>query len=114
MKITHWFIILAVTAALLSCGPSRSVTRTAVDTTQDLSGRWNDTDARLTAEEMVKDSLSRPWLSRFVKAEKRKPVVIVGLVRNKSSEHIETAGLINDIERELINSGEVKLVATAN
>jgi uncharacterized protein (TIGR02722 family) len=99
-------------AALLACTPTRSVTRTAVDTTVDLSGRWNDTDSRLVAEEMVKDSLRRPWLVSFNRDEGRKPVVIVGLVRNKSSEHIEMEGLVNDIERELINSGEVKFVAS--
>jgi uncharacterized protein (TIGR02722 family) len=111
MKIIHWISLLAA-VTLVACGPTRSVTRTAVDTTEDLSGRWNDTDARLTAEEMIKDTLARPWLTRFVKAERRQPVVIVGLVRNKSSEHIQTDGFVNDIERELINSGEVKFVAS--
>jgi penicillin-binding protein activator len=111
MKSILLISLISLVIILTACGPTRTVTRTAVDTTEDLSGRWNDTDARLTAREMVEDSLSRPWLSKFTKAEKREPVVIVGLVRNKSSEHIETAGLINDIERELINSGEVKFVA---
>jgi uncharacterized protein (TIGR02722 family) len=112
MKFIPVALIVGLSVLLAACGSTRSVTRTAVDTTEDLSGRWNDTDARLTAEEMIKDSLSRPWLTRFTRDEKRKPVIIVGLVRNKSSEHIETAGLINDIERELINSGEVKFVSS--
>jgi PBP1b-binding outer membrane lipoprotein LpoB len=39
--------------------------------------------------------------------------VIVGTVRNQSSEHIDTSIFITDIERELINSGMVRFVATA-
>ncbi len=61
---------------------------------------------------MVTDSMSRPWVSDY-KAEKgTKPVLIVGTIRNKSSEHIETGVFVKDIERELINSGRVKFVAS--
>jgi uncharacterized protein (TIGR02722 family) len=89
------------------------VQRTAADEQTDLSGRWNDTDARLVAEEMIDDLLSRPWLDRFVGGEGREPVVIVGTVRNRSSEHIDTTPFVRDIERELINSGMVRFVAAA-
>jgi uncharacterized protein (TIGR02722 family) len=106
-------VVLAV-AAVLTAGcatSSRTVQRTAADTQTDLSGRWNDTDARLVAEEMVSDMLTRPWLSRFEEAQNRQPVVLVGPVRNQSSEHIDTDVFVNDIERELINSGNVRFVA---
>jgi len=101
-----------ILAALLAGCASTSVTRTATDEVIDLSGRWNDTDSRLTAEEMVSDVLSRPWLDDFVMDNSAKPVVIVGTIRNKSSEHIETATFVKDIERELINSGKVRFVAS--
>ncbi len=91
--------------------PSRTVQRTAADAQIDLSGRWNDTDARLVAEEMIDDVMARPWLSRFTQAQNREPVVIVGDVRNLSSEHIDTTPFIRDMERELINSGMVRFVA---
>ncbi len=97
--------------AFITCKTTK-VERIGVEETTDLSGRWNDTDARLVAEEMVKDALSRPWLINYVQDEGRKPVVIVGTVRNKSSEHIETLTFIKNIERELINSGSVKFVAS--
>jgi len=41
----------------------------------------------------------------------RKPVVIVGTVRNLSSEHIQTEPFTKDLERELINSGRLTFVA---
>lgn len=98
---------------IVACGPSKKVSRISTDQTTDLSGRWNDTDAGLVAQEMVKDVLSRAWYPEFLdKNDKRKPVVIVGTIRNLSDEHIETGIFISDIERELINSGQVKFVAS--
>ncbi len=87
------------------------VTRTATDEVIDLSGRWNDSDSRMTAEVLISDVLTRPWLLDFVEAEGEKPVVIVGTIRNKSSEHIDLSPLIKNFERELINSGKVRFVA---
>jgi penicillin-binding protein activator len=102
------FIILFFSA----CASHRVVTRTNPDTTIDLSGRWNDVDSREVAEEMVKDVTRRPWLTDFIMKEGRKPVVIVGTIRNLSDEHIETGTFQSDIERELINGGNVKFVAS--
>ncbi len=62
---------------------------------------------------MVSDVLRRPWLNQFKSDNGRKPVVIVGGLRNLSSEHIEMGTFVKDIERELINSGLVKFVATS-
>ncbi len=106
------FLVVASLVFVTSCAtPSRTVQRTAADTQIDLSGRWNDTDARLVAEEMISDVTVRPWLSRFNQSAGREPVVIVGDVRNLSSEHIDTTPFIRDMERELINSGLVRFVA---
>jgi penicillin-binding protein activator len=106
-------ISLTVIALLLvACGPSVKVQRVSTDTTADLSGKWNSTDSRLVAEEMIRDVVSRPWLSRFTQTEGRTPVVIIGTMRNLSSEHIEMTTFVDDISRELINSGAVRFVAS--
>lgn len=97
---------------ILGCGGGRTVKRIATDEVTDLSGRWNDTDSRLVAESMISEMLSRSWLIDFEQDEFKKPVVIVGSVVNKSSEHIDVEVFIKDIERELINSGKVKFVAS--
>ncbi len=107
------FLPAALILLVLSGCASTKVTRTSSDEVIDLSGRWNDTDSRLTAEEIVSDVLSRPWLDDFLASAGQKPVVIVGTVRNKSSEHIEVLTFIKDIEKELINSGRVRFVANS-
>lgn len=97
---------------LLSGGcASTSVSRVDAATATDLSGRWNDTDSRLVAEGMIKEALSQPWLSTFTNATKKPPVVVVGTVVNRSTEHINVQAFISDLERELTNSGKVTFVA---
>lgn len=106
---------LAVASALcyllVACG--QTVTRVESDTVTDLSGNWNDTDSRLVAEEMINDVLSKAWLNNYYREHGKSPTVIVGTVRNLSHEHINTNTFIADMERELINSGQVEFVASA-
>ncbi|MCP3952450.1 MAG: penicillin-binding protein activator LpoB [Desulfobacterales bacterium] len=93
---------------------STKVERIGVDETVDLSGRWNDTDSRLVSEEMIKDVMSRNWLERYRRANNgHTPAVIVGAVRNRSDEHINTRTFVKDLERSLVNSGEIDFVASS-
>ncbi|MGD9897695.1 MAG: penicillin-binding protein activator LpoB [Calditrichaceae bacterium] len=105
-------MLVLFSSVLIQCQSSRKVTRVSADQTSDLSGRWNDTDSRLTAEAMIRDVLSKPWLLEYVDLNDEKPVVIVGTIRNKSSEHIPVDLFIKDIEKELINSGQINFVAS--
>jgi uncharacterized protein (TIGR02722 family) len=111
MKKSQLLIILALTAAVAVPGCKTKVERVGVEEEIDLSGRWNDTDSRGVSVEMVNDLATRPWIEEYTAQNGRKPVIIVGTVRNKSSEHIETETFTKDLERELINSGRVKFVA---
>jgi penicillin-binding protein activator len=97
---------------MVSCSSHRQVSRLPADSVTDLSGQWNDTDAKLVAQEMVSDCLAKIWLTDFLQAKGQKPVVTVGTIRNMSSEHIDTDIFTSDFERELINSGKVKFVAS--
>lgn len=116
MNYTNLFTLalIALLAAFMmsACGPSQSVSRVDADDMPELSGRWNDRDARMVSETMMTDVLKRPWLSRFREQHDRNPVVIVGRVRNESMEHIDTEVFTRDLERELINSGDVTFVAS--
>jgi len=111
LKTTLLFSLFGLVFLLAGCNPT--VTRVDSDTVTDLSGNWNDTDSRLVAQEMIQDVLSRGWLSKFNRSKGKAPTVIVGTVRNLSHEHINTRTFVADMERELINSGEVEFVASA-
>lgn len=103
-------LIFVALFAVAGCAPVK-VGRMDAGAEMDLSGYWNDTDSRLVAEEVIKDCLSRGWLTNFSSREGKNPRVIVGTVRNMSSEHIATDTFVKDMERELLNSGKVRFVA---
>ncbi len=103
-------LVLCLISVSVIMGCSKKVTRIEVDSTIDLSGKWNDADSRLVAEEMIKDCLSQRWLYKYDE-QKRRPVVIVGKVVNKSHEHINVKTFVKDIERALLNSARVDFVA---
>jgi len=111
MKLNLKWALLALLPLLGACA-STQVTRMSADEVKDVSGRWNDTDSRLVAEEMINDSVSRPWYANAQAALSHMPVVIVGTVGNQSSEHINTATFVEDLQRALINSGKVQFVAS--
>ncbi|WP_430817726.1 penicillin-binding protein activator LpoB [Carboxylicivirga sp. RSCT41] len=104
-------IAIALTVSVLSGCATRSVERVDTKETIDLSGRWNDTDSRIVAEEMVNQVLGGAWIGNHQEANNgEKPVVVVGLVYNKSHEHISAETFVKDVERAFINSGRVRLV----
>jgi len=106
--------IITLSALLgLSAGCSQKVTRVDSNKVTDLSGQWNDTDSRLVSREMIDDVLSRRWISKYKNQYYKAPTVIIGGIRNLSHEHINTRTFISDLEKELINSGEIDFVASA-
>lgn len=104
--------LLLVAAALSGCGESTKVTRVDTGVVTDFSGRWNDTDSRLVAEAMVKEALSNPWLPNFSARHGRQPVVVVGGIMNRSTDHINVQTFVSDLARELTNSQKVTFVAS--
>jgi uncharacterized protein (TIGR02722 family) len=92
--------LLAV--SLVGCGPTR-VERVDERTIIDLSGKWNDTDSQMVADEMIVNCLEHQWRDRFVYETGKLPVVVVGTVFNKTDEHIDPDIFIHDLESELIN-----------
>lgn len=106
--------VLACAASLVGCASTPQVSRRDADETIDVSGFWNDTDSRLVSEEMVADSLGRVWIDDWRGATGDRPTVIVGAIRNQSSEHINTRTFSKDLERAFVNSNRVRLVASSD
>lgn len=106
IKLNNCIIVLILFTLIAGCG--KQIDRIDVEKVIDLSGKWNDTDSRLVSEEMIADCLARPWIEEF----SGKPAVIVGTVINKTDEHIISESFTKDLERALINSGRVQLVAS--
>ncbi len=104
--------LLCFAVVLFSCASAPKVTRVDENEQIDLSGNWNDTDSKLVAEEMINDSLTKPWLENFMMKKQAKPRIIVGTILNKSDEHISTETFTKDLEIALLNSGKASFVAS--
>ncbi len=103
--------ILILFTLLSGCSPV-TVNRASEDETIDISGNWNDTDSRLVSEHMIKDLMSHGCLKEFRFKHERNPVISIGKILNKTTEHIATQTFTNDMELALIQSGRVELTAS--
>ena len=112
MKRYHQLFTLMLIAVIALTGCRTRVDRVAVDEVIDISGRWNDSDSQQVSAEMISDISTRPWVEEFTVTTGQKPVIIVGTIRNKTSEHITTETFAKDLERELVNNGRVTFVAS--
>ncbi|MDR1786631.1 MAG: penicillin-binding protein activator LpoB [Spirochaetaceae bacterium] len=117
---THAKTLIAagITALLcLGCAATPAgVTRVSVNEQIDLTGRWNDTDARTVCAALIGKCLESPRVSKFVsdykaKNKGRAPAVIVGTFRNTSSEHIDTTIISRAMEVAIQNDGRLDFVA---
>jgi len=106
-------LLLLAVMAVVSAGCGTTVTRVPTDEQIDLSGRWNDTDSQQAAQALVDQSMQTAWVENHLEAAGTKPAVIVGTIRNKTPEHIAVKTLVADLERSFINSGRVRVVASA-
>ena len=106
--------IFVIVPLLLLTACATSVKRLDVEEVKDVSGRWNDTDSQMVAEAMIQDCLAHPWVDQFRRDHGgRQPVLIVGTIANRSTEHISTQTFTNDLQRAIINSGDATFVASS-
>jgi penicillin-binding protein activator len=104
-------LVLPFAGIVLISSCSRKVTRVDPSEQIDISGRWNNTDSRLVAEDMTKTILGSRWLTDHMAAKSgQRPVVIVGFVNNKSHEHIDAETFVKDVESSFIATQKVRLV----
>lgn len=110
-----WRALLLAAAVLTAAAcNNKRVARIEPTSVTDLSGRWNDTDSRLVAGAIVEQALGAQWVERAAAARAgRPPAVIVGAFTNRTMEHIPTTVFTRDVERALVGTGAVTVVASA-
>lgn len=111
-SLVFFAVVLEILSGCTTGTKAQYADPTAVEIVDD---RWNETDARKTAETMIGGLLDKPWLGKFKTANKgQNPLVIVGDIDNRSDEHIDTKALFEYIQDELINSGRVRFADGEN
>lgn len=107
-------VTVALVGAVAACSGHTRVERIEPEQVTDLSGNWNDTDSRLVAEEMVKEALTYPWARRFTEQAGKRPTVVIGRVRNLSTEHINTNTFVRDMVASFIRTETARVVTSGN
>jgi hypothetical protein len=92
---------------------TRQVTRIDPATEMDLSGRWNDTDSRKVADQVIFDLFDSELFKTYAKERNRKPVIVVGTIRNKTSEHIDADNFVKKFEFVIHSSGVADLIESS-
>ena len=105
-----------IVALLSACSSTPKVERVSSDTQIDLSGRWNDVDARMVSNSLINDCLNSPRVSQFIQQYSSRhngnlPACLVGKFENTSSEHIDTSIISKAMEIAIVNSGKMDFVA---
>jgi penicillin-binding protein activator len=88
----------------------RTVNRVEPEEEINLSGRWNDTDSRLVANRMTADFLASEKYKEYAMALGKKPAIILGTIKNKTTEHIDASNYLKKFELAIYNSGVAELV----
>lgn len=101
---------LIILLVILGSACSRTVTRVDPSQQVDLSGRWNDTDSRTVADKMIYDLFDSEAFKNYAKQLGRKPVIVVGSIRNKTSEHIDADNYVKKFEVVIHNSAIAEIV----
>jgi hypothetical protein len=110
-------LIVSVSLAGLlttACGGPRAFTRGTYEdpnTIEMLSDQFNENDLQLIAKKMVNSLAGSP---RFAQpGGQQLPVVLVGRLKNKTSEHIDMASLGDKIQTGLAQTGRFALLDKA-
>ncbi|MBP9707212.1 MAG: penicillin-binding protein activator LpoB [Oligoflexales bacterium] len=107
----RWVTGFSILAGISACTPAFQGEYDDPNKREIVDDKWNESDAKKTAEVMVNDALKKSWLDKYKRMHKgERPVVIVDDVENRTDEHIDTVSLTDYIQDELINSGEVRFV----
>jgi len=77
-------------------------------TTETVNTDFGSTDLQLTAEKMVDSLLSFPPIIDIT--SKRRPVMFVDTIKNKTTEHIDTESITDTIQTKILRSGKFRFV----
>ena len=116
-QLRHRGAFAVLSGALLLLGSagcfSKRVTRIEPTAVTDLSGRWNDTDSRLVANQLVEQTLGAGWAKRYTDAHGGEaPALVIGTFSNRTLEHIAVGTFVQDIERAFVTTGAARVVAS--
>lgn len=112
MKRKSILTLIVLSILLVSCVSNKPVARISAEKQKDLSGNWNDNDIRIVCDSIIDECINSSYIKRFTKKNNRLPYVKLGTILNLSDEYMDTSIIANKFRNAIINSGEMKFVAS--
>lgn len=107
-------VLIASALLMVSCASTTVKRYSADENVKDLSGYWNDNDVNQVCTTLIDSCIKSKRVAEFEKKNGRAPVVIIGTIKNKSIERIDTSILSKRFQNAIINDGTLEFVADAN
>jgi len=101
------FLVFAAVIVFMMTGCSATTRDISPDETIHYDEGYDFSDKNAIVNDLVESLLNKPPL---VSRLDDRPVLIVYGVANRTSEHIETDGITDDIRREILQSGRARFV----
>lgn len=112
MRKINLLFLISLFLCFFSCASSKPVARISVEKQKDLSGNWNDNDIRIVCDSIIDECINSNYIKKFSKKNNRLPYVKLGTILNLSDEYMDTTIIANKFRNSIINSGEMKFVAS--
>ena len=105
-KLSKLIVVLLV--FFVGCSTSPKIEKTEI--AQKPIVIWDTSDSEHMADSLISELLSSDWASKISK--KRKPIIVVGKLNSYSIDSIDIKTLEKNLERSLVNSGEVSFISS--
>ena len=112
MNTRHVILSACLAASLTACAGPRAYTRGTYEdpnVIEMLSDRFNENDLQLIAKKVAESMSSSPRFSQ-PSPDGQLPIVLVGKLRNSTSEHVDMRSLGDKIQTALAQTGRFALV----
>ncbi|MBT4287602.1 MAG: hypothetical protein HOD92_09715 [Deltaproteobacteria bacterium] len=101
-------LLMMLLIMLAGCTPVR-VERQSSDSEMDLSGQWNDIDAKIMVKSIGDQFLNSDWVKQQTS---EKQSIIFDRIENKTMEHVETDAILKMLEQKFLESKKFIVLAS--
>lgn len=108
MNLKNKALIILAPIALISAGCANKVSYEGAGDVETITTEFGSTDLQQTSIKMVDSLLTFPPVVEIL--TKKRPVIFIDTLKNKTSEHIDTESLTDTISTKLITSGKFRFI----
>jgi len=108
MKMVKFLSVICAGLILTACASGPKVSYGDATSVETTNTDFGSTDLQSIAAKLVDDLISFPPIVQMT--AKRRPVVFVDKIKNKTTEHIDTESITDTIQTKLLQSGKFRFV----